>query len=151
MIGASIYGFVDYKKTSQKKEFTRMYEDQEKKFPVVTEEKKMKEEINTGTIREKSEVKKAESKPEDFIPVTSRSKDFVTPVETTELNTDAGEKTDELKEMKTEKKFRSGKSKKLNYKLFSRGSLEDRYVEKTLKLEEPKTKVESKKTENKEQ
>lgn len=35
MIGASIYGFVDYKKTSHKKEFNSMY-DEEKKKPAVT-------------------------------------------------------------------------------------------------------------------
>ncbi|MBL7723907.1 MAG: hypothetical protein JNK27_07145 [Chitinophagaceae bacterium] len=35
MIGASIYGFVDYKKTSHKKEFNSMYEE-EKKKPAVT-------------------------------------------------------------------------------------------------------------------
>ena len=96
-------------------------------------------------------VKKSKSKPEELVPVKSRSKDFVTPVETTELKTDATVKTDELKEIKSVKKINSTKSKKLNYKLFSRGSLEKRYVEKTLKLEEPKEKVEPKKTKNKEQ
>lgn len=35
MIGASIYGFVDYKKTSHKKEFKSMYVE-EKKKPAVT-------------------------------------------------------------------------------------------------------------------
>lgn len=35
MIGASIYGFVDYKKTSHKKEFNNMY-DEEKKKPAET-------------------------------------------------------------------------------------------------------------------
>ena len=151
MIGASIYGFVDYKKTSQKKEFTNMYENQVEKSPVVSGEKKVKEEINTKTISEKREAKKAESKPEELAPVKTRSKDFVTPVETTGLKTEASVKTDELKEIKSVKKIKSAKPKKLNYKLFSRGSLEERYVEKTLKLEEPKAKVEPKKTEDKDQ
>ncbi len=35
MIGASIYGFVDYKQTSQKKEFTNMYVEEKAKEPVV--------------------------------------------------------------------------------------------------------------------
>ena len=35
MIGASIYGFVDYKNSSRKKEFTNMYEEVKKKEPVV--------------------------------------------------------------------------------------------------------------------
>ena len=38
MIGASIYRFVDYKQTSQKKEFTNMY-DHKITAPVVEEEK----------------------------------------------------------------------------------------------------------------
>ena len=35
MIGASIYGFVDYKKTSHSKEFTGMYSAEKIKEPVV--------------------------------------------------------------------------------------------------------------------
>jgi len=35
MIGASIYGFVDYKKTQHKKEFTGMYESGTKKEPAI--------------------------------------------------------------------------------------------------------------------
>jgi hypothetical protein len=58
--------------------------------------------------------------------------------------------TDELKENKAVKKIRTAKSKKLNSKLFSRGSLEERYVEKTLKLEIPKEKSVTKKAEDKE-
>lgn len=34
MIGASIYGFVDYKKTSHKKEFNSMYEEEKRKSAV---------------------------------------------------------------------------------------------------------------------
>ena len=33
MIGASIYGFIDYQKTSRKKEFTNMYKDKEVNKP----------------------------------------------------------------------------------------------------------------------
>ncbi len=43
MIGASIYGFVDYSKTSRHKEFKTMYDEPEVKQPVVTEEKKQTE------------------------------------------------------------------------------------------------------------
>ena len=39
MIGASIYGFVDYKQTRQKEEFTKMYESEKSKAPAVAEEK----------------------------------------------------------------------------------------------------------------
>ena len=37
MIGASIYGFVDYQKASRKKEFTKMYEEKKSKDPIVTD------------------------------------------------------------------------------------------------------------------
>ena len=43
MIGASIYGFVDYKKTSHKKEFTTMYEKKKGKEPVFIADKKITE------------------------------------------------------------------------------------------------------------
>jgi hypothetical protein len=36
MIGASIYGFVDYKKTSRNKEFKNMYETKETTAPVTS-------------------------------------------------------------------------------------------------------------------
>jgi len=39
MIGASIYGFVDYSKTSRHKEFKSMYDENEVRQPVVTNEK----------------------------------------------------------------------------------------------------------------
>ena len=39
MIGASIYGFVDYQKASRKKEFTKMYEEKNAKDPIVTDKK----------------------------------------------------------------------------------------------------------------
>lgn len=39
MIGASIYGFVDYSKTKRSREFKTMYEEPEVKKPIVTEEK----------------------------------------------------------------------------------------------------------------
>jgi hypothetical protein len=41
MIGASIYGFVDYRKTSRHKEFKTMYNENDLQQSVVTEEKKL--------------------------------------------------------------------------------------------------------------
>ena len=41
MIGASIYGFVDYSKTSRHKEFKTMYDENEVTPPPVPEEKKL--------------------------------------------------------------------------------------------------------------
>lgn len=47
MIGASIYGFVDYKNTSHKKEFTDMYVVENKKEPVlVMDEKNIQPVVN---------------------------------------------------------------------------------------------------------
>ena len=40
MIGAGIYGFVDYNKTSRHKEFKTMYDENDLKKTVVREEKK---------------------------------------------------------------------------------------------------------------
>ena len=45
MIGASIYGFVDYKKTSQKKEFSTMYGEEKKKEVVVIAETKRQNQL----------------------------------------------------------------------------------------------------------
>ena len=39
MIGASIYGFVDYKKTSRSKEFKKMYDSKEITESVITNDK----------------------------------------------------------------------------------------------------------------
>jgi hypothetical protein len=40
MIGASIYGFIDYSKTSRHKEFKTMYDEPQAMEPVVAEENK---------------------------------------------------------------------------------------------------------------
>ena len=149
MIGASIYGFVDYKNSSHKNEFTKMYESQEEKIPVVREEKKATVEMPVIVTR-KEVTKKSPVKKETFTPAKSGAKEFITLVET-DIKIDTSVKNHELKENNSVKKIKTAKSKKLNHKLFSRGSLEDRYVEKTLKLEEPRVKSEKSKTENKKQ
>jgi hypothetical protein len=58
MIGASIYGFVDYRETSRKKEFKKMYEHKDVNKPVVIEEKKSivvekKEDVKKETVETK--------------------------------------------------------------------------------------------------
>jgi hypothetical protein len=62
MIGASIYGFVDYSKTSKHKEFKTMYDENDIKTPPVAEEKKQTGVITPGTISKKegAEVKMEE-------------------------------------------------------------------------------------------
>jgi len=37
MIGASIYGFIDYSRTNNSKEFAAMYDEKETTGPVITE------------------------------------------------------------------------------------------------------------------
>ena len=62
MIGASIYGFVDYKKTSHKKEFTTMYNDN-KKTQLVTEDNKVTEPVvNKNLVAENKEIAGNEKK-----------------------------------------------------------------------------------------
>lgn len=117
MIGASIYGFVDYQKTSHKKEFNNMYSEQKVTEPVktITEKATLSDTKTTAAV-----VK------EEITAVTSSIK-------------------------KEAKKVTKKKKRKLDSKLFSRGALDERYIEKEMKLETSKEKKESVKSENKEQ
>jgi len=123
MIGASIYGFVDYNKTRNKKEFKDMYAEKEITQPVV--EKKLSL-VNTEKIK---------------IPVDDKK--------TAEVNTTVSNTA------KTEKpvvKVKKQKKRTFSTRLFSRGALDEKYIkEDTIKPEEPKSKTEPVKTENKEQ
>lgn len=57
MIGASIYGFVDYKKTSQRKEFRSLYVDKEVKEPAITKKNIIEAvEIKEPAVKEKDQV-----------------------------------------------------------------------------------------------
>ena len=105
MIGASIYGFVDYKKTSHKKEFIRMYEDQ----PSVTVADE-KDPTSMHTVAE--EVKTAAIKKE------------------TSSNL--------IKEVKKTIQHKKMKSKKLDYKLFSRSRPPQREPVEIDEVPEPK-------------
>jgi hypothetical protein len=157
MIGASIYGFVDYKQTQGKKEFKEMYA--EEKAPVVIDEKKVTEtepvvtkdpvsfqnvSNNKKAIIKKQTVSKEDDevitsiKPigDDEAVVTSAIKDIE--------NTNVNVKTS--KDSGTEKKV--VKKRKLSTKLFSRGALDERYTEPKVKKDIIKEEV--KKTENKE-
>jgi hypothetical protein len=113
MIGASIYGFVDYKKTRQKKEFTRMYEAPEEKEAVVVTETKIEPAVvaepavvvtkktvareKTGALKSKVEISAAEKMETAPVLVTTS-----------------------VKETTSAKKFKQAKKKKLDYRLFSR-------------------------------
>ena len=131
MIGASIYGFVDYKQTSQKKEFTNMYVEEKTKEPVVVtnEEKKepvaIKEVISTTKNRV---TKKNAVKEEEVIapikPIAEDEKIAVT--ERKEI----GESSVDIKVAKDNNIEKMvSKKRKFSTKLFSRGALDERYVE----------------------
>jgi hypothetical protein len=62
MIGASIYGFVDYSKTSRHKEFKTMYDEPQVKEPAVPEEKTL---VNVApeTISKKEQPELVTEKP----------------------------------------------------------------------------------------
>ena len=59
MIGAGIYGFVDYSKTSRQKEFKTMYDENDLKKTVVREEKKEDKVILSETAGKKEQPVKA--------------------------------------------------------------------------------------------
>lgn len=58
MIGASIYGFVDYKKNSHKKEFNDLYAEKKTTKPVEVKEKKVTPDVNNKVVEEKKTQKK---------------------------------------------------------------------------------------------
>jgi hypothetical protein len=151
MIGASIYGFVDYKQTSQEKEFSNMYVEEEEKVkePMVVSTSEKKEAIasdETTAKTKKQVMKKPAVKEEEVIaPIKPIAEDEEIAV--TERK-DIGESSVDIKVTKDnniEKKM--SKKRKFNTKLFSRGALDERYIE-PKKAE--KVKTESKKTEDRE-
>ena len=161
MIGASIYGFVDYKQTSQKKEFTSMYAEEKATEPVeITATEKTKPVFITGN-KTTNRVKKKESiaaiNKQGNKKRTTSKKEPVTSIRPIANN----EKIDirELKKIETPASDikvakESGieknivKKRKFSTKLFGRGALDERYIEpkKTRKVN-----IDIKKTEEKEQ
>jgi hypothetical protein len=118
MIGASIYGFVGYKKSAQKKEFTRMYESPEVKEPVIATEKiapAVAEIVPAVTTTKKAEVKTKSVSMKSKIAIAAAEKMESAPVLV----------TTPVKETASAKKFKQVRKKKLNYKLFSRAPLRE--------------------------
>ncbi len=163
MIGASIYGFVDYKKTSHNKEFTTMYEEKEVAEPteVIVSEKNevvVKKESNNAEKKVVAKKQVADKEVTDVPIQTVTEEKIILPADpVTENEIIAIAETKEIKNpgvdnkatknSNVEKKVK--KKKKFSTKLFSRGGLDDRYIEPKEKMAVPK--VEDKKTENKEQ
>ena len=131
MIGASIYGFVDYQQTSHKKEFTDMYAEEKKTEPVevVSEEKKdvitpvAKPEIvakNKKAVAKKQTIKKEEE--EDFVVIEPiDEKDILL----TDVPENIEETTVTIKPSEENTIVKKSKKKKFSTKLFSRAPLRD--------------------------
>ncbi len=117
MIGASIYGFVDYKQTKDKKEFKKMYTESPAIEPTIIDEKE-----SVVTPAGKEEMKVTDTK------------------NTVASNSSDGKKKTTVKTAR--------KKKKINSEMFSRGSMEERYIE---PVKTGEIKPDTKKTEIKEQ
>ena len=129
MIGASIYGFVDYKQTSHKKEFTSMYESKEPREPVVTA-------VKTEPVFEKKEPVIAAKKTKAISnnnKVVKKTVDEVVPAikpitEEDKISVKETKSIDKATvEVKTVKEpvVKKKKKKKLNHKIFSRAPLRE--------------------------
>lgn len=111
MIGASIYGFVDYKKTIHNKEFQNLYNGKKAKEPMITTDK-----ITMEPGSKESVIKEKLAEEKKQLPENAESIQSKLPV----------------KKINKNKK----EEKKLSYKLFSRAPLDRRYIDKELKLDE---------------
>lgn len=133
MIGASIYGFVDYKQTSRQKEFTNMYAEEkkaaftpkavaEKKEAVISEPAKNANNI----VAKKKAVKKDE-------PGNELKEEVITAVkpipEEEQMNTGDTKKIEEatitVAPSKEHSVFKKVKKKKISTKIFSRAPMRD--------------------------
>jgi hypothetical protein len=103
MIGASIYGFVDYNKSQNKKEFKTMYT--------------------------KTDIQVDESVVD---PIEIKEKDTKTVVAVNN-NSEVSKKTSAIKNKKVFKKAK--KKRKIKASLFSRGGLDDEYIEPVKEIE----------------
>lgn len=115
MIGASIYGFVDYKKTSHNKKFTTLYEAKDVAEPVEA----IASEKNEAIVKKESTIDEKKM-------VTNKVVSGIS-IKNSVVNNKA------VKKIKKKKKFST--------KLFSRGGLDDRYLEPTEKTPIPKDKI----------
>lgn len=138
MIGASIYGFVDYKKTSQKKEFTTMYGEEKKKAVVVIADNKTTEPVIKKAITKKQAIGKNEDitfikhNINDAAVTTKEIKEIEKPV----VDIKVSDNSNAVKKVKKKKRFSAD--------LFSRAPIREEEIE-IKELEKPVVK----KTENK--
>lgn len=156
MIGASIYGFVDYKQTRNKKEFKEMYQEEKAITPVEIINDKKTASLEQNVTGEKQPIsdnktvitkKQANSKVETF----SAIKPIAAEEKIVRAETKVIEKTTVTSQVSNdsgvEKKIK--KKRKFSTKLFSRGALDERYINPKEKVE--LIKEDLKKPESKEQ
>lgn len=147
MIGASIYGFVDYKQTSSKKEFKKMYTEEKTTEPeVVTVIEKNGAVNNDASVKEKNAIAKKQTNnknqpDEEIVSINPiADEDVLTTTDPVTI-----EKT-EVNIAPTKRNVKVRKARKFDSRLFSRAPLREEYVE--IKLPEP-VKADVKKTEEK--
>ena len=160
LIGASIYGFVDYEKTKNKKEFTDMYKEAEVTEPVIVSDRKMTSPVESKEIavKEKSRVaKKQLAENDQSMETKEEAVEVSKPVADEEkmISKDVKIENTEVTVVPSKEnvsdKIVKHKKRRLSTKLFSRGALDERYIKEEIKLDVPKTKTESGKIEKKEQ
>ena len=146
MIGASIYGFVDYKNTNHKKEFTGMYEEEKMAAPDVITENQIE-----AIVTKKNDVAVTKNKATEKFTVTKKAK----PIEETvngiqPIGKDEGvnSETITIEPTEVDKKIADNapvskhfkKKKRINAKIFSRAPIrEEVYVEEK-EVKKPTTK-----------
>lgn len=129
MVAASIYGFVDYKQTSQQKEFKGMYTEQKAVIPAVvteveTTEPFVKKEV-TKQIKANVTKKKVVIEEEDVFPAVKRvSADQKLTSEEKDISL-----TNEVSVVPSKETTVVKKKRKFSIKEFSRAPLKDRYVD----------------------
>jgi hypothetical protein len=137
MIGASIYGFVDYRKTSNSQEFENMYKAEEPEPVVLKTEVKI-----PATDKPVVEEKKKSAKPviarkkttprKKTKEVAVEENEIFEPVEKIEIEAPSVE-TEMIEPAIPEKEIKLETKKRISTKMFSRGSMEEKYVEKKKK------------------
>ena len=161
MIGASIYGFIDYKQTSQKKEFTSMYAEEKATEPEeITVTEKTKPVVNMGNktinqvkkkesiaaINKQENKKRTTSKEEPVTSIRSIANNEKIDIKELKINETTVSAIEIAKESGIEKKV--VKKRKFSTRLFGRGALDERYIE-PKKIRKVNSDI--KKTEEKEQ
>jgi hypothetical protein len=145
MIGASIYGFVDYRQTHNKKEFKEMYAEKKASAPVTVVAGKEKTAVleKKAATNEKPAVsrKKAAAKKEIIDPIKPIAKEDKMAVEKKNLHEEPVVTKEPAKESSA---IKTVKKKKVRKEFFSRGRMPEEEIE-----TEP-VKKETKKTESKE-